>query len=215
MRSGMSLIASCTRPAQAGFIAGLVLVIAACVSGCAVPERGPAPVLYDFGDRPLTEVPAPKGAALASLATSVQASAALDGTAMLYRLSYADERQLRAYAQARWAMPPAELVHQRLREVLSAQRVVLRPGEGAAWVLQIELEEFSQVFEAPGQSSGLLRLRATVLQATPAGHKLMAQRSIVMKRPAPGGGAAGGVRALSAATDAAADELAQWLQQLR
>jgi cholesterol transport system auxiliary component len=172
-------------------------------------------MLYDFGSRPLATAPAQTGAALPSLATSVQATPALDGTAMFYRLAYADEQQLRAYALARWAMPPAELVQQRLREVLSTQRVVLRSGEGAARVLQIELEEFSQVFESPGQSSGVLRLRATVLQATPAGNRLLAQRSVVMKRPAPGGGAGGGVRALSAATDAAVDELAQWLQQLR
>jgi cholesterol transport system auxiliary component len=209
----MNLLASCPRPVSAGLVVGLV--ISACLSGCAVPERGPAPVLYDFGDRPVAEAPAPSGSVLPSLATSVQSAAALDGTAMFYRLAYADERQLRAYAQARWAMPPAELVQQRLREILSQQRVVLKPGEGGQLLLQIELDEFSQVFESPGQSSGLLRLRATVLKATPGGDRLLAQRSLRVQRPASSAGAAGGVRALSAATDAAVTELAQWLQPLR
>lgn len=212
MKFAMILIATFAHPARAGALAGLLL--AGLLSGCAVPERGSAPVQYDFGDRPLAAAPA-HGATLPSLATSVHASGALDGTAMLYRLAYADERQLRPYAQARWAMPPAELVQQRLREVLSQQRIVLKPGEGAQLLLQIELDEFSQVFESPGQSSGLLRLRATVLRATSTGDRLLAQRSVRVQRPASGGGAAGGVRALSAATDAAVAELAQWLQSLR
>ena len=213
MRFAMISIAAFNRQARAGVVVCLVLV--GLLSGCAVTERGPAPVLYDFGDRPLAEAPVTSGSTLPSLATSVQASAALDGTAMLYRLAYADERQLRAYAQARWAMPPAELVQQRLREVLSQQRAVLKPGEGAQLLLQIELDEFSQVFESPGQSSGLLRLRATVLRASSGGDKLLAQRSVRLQHPASSGGAAGGVRALSAATDAAVAELTQWLQQLR
>jgi cholesterol transport system auxiliary component len=213
MRFAMFFLAAFAGSTRVGI--GLSLVLAGLLSGCAGPERGPAPVLYDFGDRPLASVPAQPGSVLPSLAASVQSSAALDGTAMLYRLAYADERQLRAYTLARWAMPPAELVQQRLREVLSQQRIVLKPGEGSQLLLQLELEEFSQVFESPGQSSGLLRLRATVLKAGNSGDKLLAQRSLRVLRPASGGGAAAGVRALSAATDAAVDELAQWLQQLR
>jgi cholesterol transport system auxiliary component len=170
-------------------------------------------VLYDFGSQPLSPQPVQAGAAFPTLATSVQASAALDGPAILYRLAYSDEKQLRAYALARWAMPPADLVQQRLREVLSQQRAVLRPGEGAPLLLQVELEEFSHVFESPGQSSGLVRLRATLLKVGPTGEQLLAQRNLRVQRPAGSAGAAGGVRALSAATDAAVDELAQWLQQ--
>ncbi len=145
----------------------------------------------------------------------MQATPAFDGNAMLYRLAYADGQQLRAYTQARWAMPPAELVQQRLREGLSGQFTVLRPGEDAPRVLQLELEEFSQVFDATDKSSGQLRLRATVRQRLPSGERMMAQRTVMVKRPAPSADAAGGVRALSAATDAAVDELAQWLRQWR
>lgn len=210
----MYLIAFCERFIRMGGIFALVFLV---VPGCALPQRPPPPALYDFG--PLAAVPVsslPQAATLPALAlNSVQVSAALDNTAVLYRLAYADAQQLRAYALARWTMPPAQLLQQRLRERLSQQRAVLNPGEGAPRVLQIELEEFSQVFEAPAQSTGLLRLRATVLQATPAGERLVAQRSVIVQRPAPSADAPGGVRALTAATDAAVEEIGQWLQQLR
>jgi len=208
----MFLTATFKHPSSIGLV--LALAVASLLHGCATPERGMAPMLYDFGNQPLALAPVRQGPALPSIATSVQATAALDGSAMLYRLAYADERQLRAYAQARWAMPPAELVQQRLREALSQQRAVLKPGEGAQLLLQLELEEFSQVFESPAQSSGVLRLRATVLKAGLSGDRLLAQRSVKIQRPASSGDAPGGVRALSAATDAAVDELVQWLQSM-
>lgn len=196
-------------------VAFFVLILAGVLSGCALPQRGPSPLLYDFGVRSPGATPAAPAAALPPLAITVQATPAFDGNAMLYRLAYADGQQLRAYTQARWAMPPAELVQQRLREGLSSQFTVLRPGEDAPRVLQLELEEFSQVFDATDKSSGQLRLRATVRQRLPSGERMMAQRTVVVKRPAPSADAAGGVRALSTATDAAVDELAQWLRQWR
>lgn len=213
MKNAMNSRAGCAYPARA--LAIFMLAVTAVLSGCALPERGPSPLLYDFGARPLPAAPAPAAAALPSLAITAQATPALDGNAMLYRLAYADGQQLRTYTLARWAMSPAELVQQRLREGLSSQFTVLRPGEGSSRVLQLELDEFSQVFEAPDKSSGLLRLRATVRQRLPSGERMMAQRTVVVQRPAPSADAAGGVRALSNATDAAVDELAQWLRQWR
>jgi cholesterol transport system auxiliary component len=189
------------------------LVMTAWLAGCALPERSAAPALYDFGSRAMA-TPQP-GDIRPVLATTVQASAALDGSAMFYRLAYGDEQQLRTYTLARWAMPPAELVQQRLHEILGEHFIVLKASEGAARVLRIELEEFSQVFESPGQSVGRLRLRATVLQAPNAGTRVLAQRNVVVQKPAPSAVAGGGVRALGEATDAAAVELGQWLQQLR
>jgi cholesterol transport system auxiliary component len=147
----------------------------------------------------------------------------LDSSAVFYRLSYADAHQLQPYAQARWSAPPPQLVRQRLREQLAQGRAVLGLGESAALartggamprVLRIELEEFSHLFDSPTQSWGLLRLRATLLENTPGGEKLLAQRGIVMRQPAPSADAPGGVRALAAATDAAAEEIRQWLSQV-
>lgn len=192
-----------------------IIIITTLIVGCALPERGASPVLYDFGERAL-----PASAAVAAtparpaLAISVHAAASLESTALQYRLAYDDARQLRAYALARWAVPPADLVQQRLREGLSRQRTVLKPGQGAPLLLALELEEFSQVFDKPGQSVGVLRLRATLQQASTSGLKTVAQRSVQVQRPAPTAGASGGVRALEAATDAVVVELAQWLQSV-
>lgn len=191
-----------------------LLLSAALLSACAgLPERAAAPLRYDFGPAAavLTQ-PAPGTRPL--LALRVQASPALDSPAMLYRLAYADAQQLRAYSQARWAMVPAELVQQRLREGLGRQ-FVLTPGDVAPRLLLIELEEFSQLFSSADQSAGLLRLRATLLQRTAAGEQLLAQRELQLQQPAASADAAGGVRALGAATDAAVTELVQWLQTER
>ena len=150
----------------------------------------------------------------------MESNAALDSTAVLYRLAYTDALVLRPYAQARWSMAPAQLVRQRVREHLSQRRAVLNPGESAAAgaspvMLRLELEEFSQLFESTTASTGLVRLRATVLQAAGAGEKLIGQKTFIVQSPAPSADAAGGARALTTATDAAVLELDQWLQQLR
>ena len=198
---------------------GLFIIFFIALSGCALPNSSTRPLVYDFGPGILN--PAPAAPATASLAPLVLAdletSPALDSTAMLYRLAYADAQQLKPYALARWSMPPALLVHQRLREHLGLRRAVLNPddsgppGLAAPHTLRVELEEFSQLFETPDKSIGLLRLRATLTQVSPKGVKLLAQRSIVVQRPAPSPDAAGGVRAMTAATDAAVREIEQWL----
>jgi cholesterol transport system auxiliary component len=188
-----------------------MLALAATLGGCALPQRAASPALYDFGRGTTMALPSAADGRLPVLAISVQATPTLEGGAMLYRLAYADDAQLRAYAQARWAMPPADLIQQRLREALGQHRVVVAPGEGARQALQLELEEFSQVFDAPDRSTGLLRLRATLRQVTPQGERQVVQRSVAVQRPAASPDAPGGVRALAAATDAAVAELAQWL----
>lgn len=228
---------------------GLFCLIFVLLTGCALPQPPARPTVYDFGPGPTTlPAAAPATHRLAPLPpialAEVSASPALDGTAVLYRLAYADAFELRPYAQARWSMAPAQLLHQRLRDGLGLHRTVLDadgasvlsaaaqaplapsaaapadppatvPGAPAApRVLRVTLEEFSHLFETPERSVGLLRLRATVLEATPGGERLLAQRSVIVQRPATQASAPGGVRALAAATDAAVAELGQWLAQI-
>ncbi len=200
------------------------LAAALLATGCAGPDRPVRSTLYDFGPGATQPQPATRIAPLPPIALAdIDAGGALDTSAMLYRLGYADANQLRPYAQARWTAAPAQLVRQRVREQLSQRRVVLNTGEGAALlrsggvaprVLRLELEEFSQLFESPTQSIGVVRLRATLAENVPSGEKLLAQRVVIVQRPAPTADAPGGVRALAAATDAVAEELAQWLQQV-
>ena len=198
--------------------------MAAALGGCAaIIDKPVQRTMYDFGAG--DDVAAPTQFTLPPLVLSdVETDGALVGSAVLYRLAYADANELRPYAQARWSAPPAQLVRQRLREHLGRDRIVLSENESASLVregsamppiLRVELQEFSHYFETPAQSLGLVRLRATLLENTPAGGKLRAQRSFSVRRPASTADAPGGVRALASATTAAAREIALWLQQLR
>jgi cholesterol transport system auxiliary component len=147
----------------AGFCLSILLL-----AGCsALPDKPVRPAVYDFGPGLVGDACAARrrSCAAAVAAGRHRRAGTVDGTAVLFRLAYADVQQLRPYAQARWSMPPAQLVRQRLRDQLSQQRVVLNPAEGpAGWILRLELEEFTQVFDAPDRSVGLVRLRATLLE---------------------------------------------------
>ncbi len=209
-------IDTCLAPAKS-----ILILLFLTLTGCALPTQPARPAVYDFGPGSLTAATTSQEPRLPALALDlVEASPALDSTAVLYRLAYADSQQLRPYAQARWSMTPAQLLRQRLRQHLSQRRALLNPGDtgeaGAAApvVLRIELEEFSQLFEAPNQSVGLLRLRASLTLPSPKGEKWLAQRELLVQRSAPSADAPGGVRALTAATDAALQELDLWLLAL-
>ena len=211
------------------------LAVAFLLSACsALPSKPTRATMYDFGPGPLAAQPAQPVAAptpqtpvtpLAPVAIEEISTSggALDNLAVLYRLAYVDAQELRPYSQSRWSMPPAQLVRQRLRDTLSLRRPVFNAREGLALnrsqnpllplQLRLELQEFSHYFSAPDASVGLVRLRATLVDVTAAGEKLVAQRIIVAQRPATTLDAPGGVRALTAATDAAIEQLDQWLQQ--
>jgi cholesterol transport system auxiliary component len=199
-----------------------LLLVPLALAGCkALPERPVRQTLYDFGLAPASPAAnAPMRPAL--VLPEVEASGMLDTPALLYRLGYEDPHQLRPYAFARWSAPPGQLVRQRLREVLALEQPVLDNNAAAALarrggtpppVLRVELEEFSQLFDAANASRGVMHLRCTLLLNTGGGERLVAQRSFEIDRPAPTADAAGGVRALTAAADAAAQDVAAWLRQ--
>jgi cholesterol transport system auxiliary component len=201
------------------------LLLAATLAACsAIPDKPVRATLYDFGPAQGGNPAAALQASLPALVLAdVETTGALDGSAVLYRLGYADDHQLRPYSQARWSAPPPQLIRQRLRQRLGRERAVLDLGESAGLardggtaprVLRMGLEEFSHLFESESRSWGLLRLRVTLLDNTVAGEQLLAQRTFVVRKPAPTADAPGGVRALTAATDAAAEEIAQWMQGL-
>ena len=208
------------------FLPGLLGLTVLALTACsALPEKPVRATQYDFGPGATTLPSANPGAMLPPLALAdVESAGVLEGsTAVLYRLGYADAQQLRPYSQARWSMPPAQLVRQRVREQLGQRRAVFNAGASVALnrsqnavlplLLRLDLEEFSQLFTAPETSVGLIRLRATLVEVTPAGEKLVGQRNVIVQRPAPSSDAPGGVQALTAATDAAIEEIDQWLQQ--
>ncbi len=187
--------------------------LALLLGACSTPRSA----VYDFGPGPTQATAANRMAPLPTvLLAEMDGASALDGTAMLYRLLYADAQQLRPYAQARWSMPPAQLLRLRLRELLGQRRSLLGATDAVppgTLVLRLELEEFSQLFGTAQSSSALVRLRATLGRSgSPA--RVLAQTSLVQQQPSTTADAPGGVKALAQASDALALQLDQWLQQV-
>lgn len=206
-------------------LGALSILGAVLLAGCSsVVDKPVRPTLYDFGASAPAVAPSDRTPLPPLVLADVEGTGALEGSAVLYRLAYADANQLRAYSLARWSAPAPQLVRQRLRDQLGRERPVLSVGESAALVregsmqpqvLRLDLEEFAHVFESADRSHGALRLRATLMANTPGGERLLGQRSFVVRQPAATADAPGGVRALAAATDAAAVEIGRWLQQVR
>ena len=212
----MKLIAACAdrtwaRALFSAFFAALLL------SACSVPlpDKPVRPEPYDLGPPlPLAASTTAKGTALAL--DNVEANAAIDGSAVVYRLLYSgDGQQPRPYAKARWAMSPPQLVTQRLREGFAATRPVVDVGVGLAPVeLRTQLDEFAQVFSAPGTSEGVVRLRLTLIATSAQATRLLGQHTVVVRKPAPTADAPGGVSALRAATDEAVQQAVAWVQSV-
>jgi len=204
----------------------MCLVLILLLGGCALPVQAPRPAIYDFGPGSMKAALTDSRARPPILVLEMtDANPALDSTAVLYRLAYADSQQLHPYSLASWSMPPNQLLLQYLRGQLGRHYALLSAGDDDSkssvapagprrLTLRIELEEFSQLFTAPDNSVGLLRLRATVTQDRSTGERTVAQRSIVAQRPAPSADARGGVRAMTAAAEAAVQDLEQWLTEL-
>jgi cholesterol transport system auxiliary component len=180
--------------------------LCALLTACATPLPPSGKAVYDFG-AVLQAPTAPTTTRSTAIALpEIEAGAGLDSPALLYRFQYANDQQLRPYAQARWSVPPAQLVRARLRDVLALQGPVLSTEGIAPWTLRVELDEFSQVFARPESSQGLVRLRASLFK----GEQLAAQTTVLTRAPAPAQDAAGGVRALTVATDDAVRHIAAW-----
>jgi cholesterol transport system auxiliary component len=184
------------------------LLAAACLAGCAGRV---APAMFDFGPLP-TPAAAVQPLPPLSLADT-EAPAWIDSNAMFYRLGYADVRQPRPYAGSRWAMPPPQLLNQRLKaRIAQAGGVALSATDGVSNVplLRTDIDDFIQHFSDAAHSSGQLVLRASVLS----GRTLLAQKNFIRQVPAPSADAAGGAQALAEASDAAITDLINWLASL-
>jgi cholesterol transport system auxiliary component len=186
---------------------GAIVLLPFFLAACATPQPPAPKAVYDFGPVLSASPTAPPTRSVAIALPEIEASASLDSPSLLYRLQYSNAQQLLPYAGARWSASPAQLVRARVRDALAAQGPVLSTEGIAPWVLRIELDEFSQLFDSPTSSQGLVRLRASLLK----NDQLAAQTTILAKAPASSQDAAGGVKALTAATDDAVRQLANWV----
>jgi cholesterol transport system auxiliary component len=177
---------------------GLVVAAALFLGGC-VPNnvRQTEAAVFDIGTA-AGGWPAPS---LRNL--DVAAPSWLGTTAMQYRIAYSEGTRRRAYADSRWAAPPAELLERALR-----RRAVAAAGEPMlACRLRIELDEFVQAFDAPQTSRIVIAVRARLVSRS---EQLLLARSFSVERPA-GSDARGGVAATAVAGDELGNQLAAWV----
>lgn len=170
----------------------LLPLLAACAGN---GSRTAEPARFDLGAAASRSQPLPGIAAVA-----VTGPSWLAGTAMQYRLAYADAARRQDYGASRWAAPPAELLQKALERGAVASR---------GCRLQLELDEFVQVFDGPEQSRLVLDLRASLLS----GQRVIGRRAYALAPAAPSADARGGVAAAAVAVDELARGLARWLEE--
>lgn len=183
-----------------GFL--LVLMLAGCFTA---GKRGEAALaIYDLGP---SAIAAEKPSAL-SLAIEVRAPLWFDSLGINYRLLYAEPARLREYARARWAGSPASLIQQRLTRELG----LISSGQGrTACLLRIDIAEFSQVFDSPAVSRGVLTGRAQWLDRS---RSQLAEREINIGIAAGESNSRAGVAALTASVGQLTALLRSWEGEL-
>ena len=193
-----------------------LLIILSWLSGCTLgAEQRNASEVFDLGPQRfhVTDPAAQPSIEATLLIAPVSATPWLDNPGIQYRLAYQDASRAEAYAQNRWVMTPALLLTARVRaRFASASRGVVTAQDGAKadYALRIELEDFSQSFEAARSSKVTVRLRASLIDFNT--RVLLAQRSFSADRPA-APNASGAVQSLAAASDAVVEELVTWAAQ--
>ena len=171
--------------------ASVLLLLAAVLAACS--SAPPAPRTFDLG------IAAP-GATLPGVSiASVRAVAPFDGVDMYYRLAWRNAVELAPFVSSTWAASPADLVRKQLMRAS-------REGVGAC-TLEVEIQEFTQVFSTKEASEARVELRAAL--AGRSGR--FASRGWSVSEPNAGGDAVSGAASLARATDRAIGEIATWI----
>lgn len=197
------MMKSRTRARQIVLTAAAGLMAAAVLAACST--TAPAIKRYDFGIPPAASADAARTVG-ANPEVTVSAPIWLDTPAVLYRLGYADESQLHAYAQTQWVAAPSRLLEQALlASSLKDDPRACSAGGGPPVRLDVNLQEFSQAFDSPSDSHVVLRAKVRMLSTRT--HAVLAQRQFDLRAAAPasdGPGAVHGLRDLAHAFAASA-----------
>lgn len=178
----------------------LIVPLLALLAGCgSLPKASPQAALYDFGLASDTEVTAVPNVRLGY----VRPAPGLEGSEMRYRLAYKNPAQVFAYNESRWVAPPDRLLQRRMEQRLRTTGV-------AQCALNVTVEVFDQVFDAPANSRGVVQLRATLTKGV--GRQAVVQMTQVNVEKAAGSAdAQGGVAALDEAGGEAIFEILSWV----
>ena len=171
--------------------AAAVLIL---LAGCGGNAADPAPRVFDLG------VAAPT-AKFISLRVATRAVAPFDTTQMYYRLAWRNPAELADYSHSQWAAPPAELLR---------KQVLRSAGEGIGkCTLEIEVQEFTQVFASKEASEA--RIEARVSLAT--GTARIASRGLTVVESGAGAEASSGAAAMARAAERLMQEMAGWVSK--
>jgi cholesterol transport system auxiliary component len=167
----------------------LSLLSVLCLAACGAGSTGPEQRTFDLGlDAPAARLPAVRIGA-------VRAVAPFEATDMQYRLAYRNAAEISAFATSRWAATPAEMLRKQLLRAA---------GEGAAKCsVDVEIQEFSQVFSAKDASDARIDLRVSMRGG--------AARFLSVVEPNAGADAVSGAAALARAANRAIGELGGWI----
>ena len=171
-----------------------VLIVFALLAGCGVGSSAPEPRSFDLGlSAPATALPAVR-------IGTVRAVAPFEGTDMQYRLAYRDAAEIAAFASSRWAATPAEMLRKQL----------LRAAHDKAGkcVLDVEIQEFTQVFSAKDASEARVELRAWLRSVAGARTE---SRGWSVSEPNAGADAISGAAAFARAANRAVGEVGSWV----
>jgi cholesterol transport system auxiliary component len=192
-----------------------IALVVGMLAGCGIgPKMTEQPATYDLG--PARAASSGTASIPATLfLPEVSAPAWLGGNGIIYRLTYDNAARAHAYTQSRWTAPPSALLTQRLRSRFAAAApkgvVTGIDGVRAEYMLRVELEDFSQQFDAPASSRVAVRARASLVSL--ASRALVAQREFTLELAAPTPDAAGGVQALGAASEELVESLLRWTEE--
>jgi cholesterol transport system auxiliary component len=166
----------------------LFLLLNGC-GGAAAPE----PRTFDLGlATPGTAFPAVRIA-------TVRAVAPFEANDMQYRLAYRNAAEIAVFAASRWAATPAEMFRKQLLRAANE-----KSGKCS---LDVEIQEFTQVFSARETSDAHIELRAWLA----AGASRVATRGWSVVEQDAGPDAVSGAAAFARAADRAIGELGGWV----
>ena len=167
----------------------MVFVLGGC-GGVSSPE----PRTFDLG------LAAPGAALPAVRIGTVRAVAPFEGTDMQYRLAYRDAAEISAFASSRWAATPAELLRKQLLRAAN--------DKAGKCILDVEIQEFTQVFASKDASEARIELRAWLGAG---GIRAVASRGWSVVEPNAGADAVSGAAAIARAANRAVGEVGGWV----
>ena len=162
----------------------LIFLLSACGGASSVEPR-----TFDLG------LSAPAAGLPTVRIGSVRAIAPFESTDMQYRLAYRNAAEIASFTSSRWAATPAELLRKQL--LRSAHE------KAGKCILDVEIQEFTQVFSAREASDARVELRAWLGAG---GTRAAVTRGWSIVEPNAGADAVSGAAAFARATDRAVGE---------